>query len=115
MKSFCLAYSPEREEPNNKGFSLSIIPKIVGGYTKKCLEVAKTLYDHIVVKTVPLSSTKGAEAAKLLANIYRAVNMALVNELKMRLDKIGMEHWMKNESVLGRKKFQFFACLTKKY
>lgn len=92
-EDFFLAYSPEREDPGNKNFSTSQIPKVVGGYTKRCLEVAKTLYDQIVVKTVPVSSTKVAEATKLLENIYRAVNIALVNELKMLFDRMGIDIW----------------------
>ncbi len=92
-EDFFLAFSPEREDPGNKQFSTSKIPKIVGGYTKRCLEVAKALYDQIVVKTVPVSSTKVAEAAKLLENIYRAVNIALVNEMKMLLDRMGIDVW----------------------
>jgi len=92
-KDFYLAYSPERENPNNKEFSTSTIPKVVGGYTEKCLEIAKTLYDSIVVKTIPVSSTKVAEATKLLENIYRSVNIALVNELKMLFDRMGIDIW----------------------
>lgn len=90
---FYLAYSPEREDPGNPEFSTSKIPKVVGGYTSKCLEVAKALYDAIVVKTVPVSSTKVAEAVKLLENIYRAVNIALVNELKILFDRMGIDVW----------------------
>lgn len=92
-EDFYLAFSPEREDPNNKDFSTSTIPKVVGGYTKGCLEAAKTLYDQIVVKTVPVSSTKVAEATKLLENIYRSVNIALVNELKMLFDRMGIDIW----------------------
>ncbi len=92
-KDFYLAYSPEREDPNNKDFSTSTIPKVVGGYTEKCLKVAKALYDSVVVQTVPVSSTKTAEATKLLENIYRAVNIALVNELKMLFNKMGIDVW----------------------
>lgn len=92
-KDFYLAYSPEREDPNNKDFSTRTIPKVVGGYTKNCLEIAKTLYGHIVIKTVPVSSTKVAEASKLFENIYRAVNIALVNELKMLFDRMGIDIW----------------------
>ena len=92
-KDFFLAFSPEREDPGNKEFSTSKIPKIVGGYTSKCLKVAKTLYDQIVIKTIPVSSTKVAEAAKLLENIYRAVNIALVNELKVLFDRMGIDIW----------------------
>lgn len=92
-KDFYLAFSPEREDPNNKDFSTSTIPKVVGGYTNKCLAAAKALYDMIVVKTVPVSSTRVAEAAKLLENIYRSVNIALVNELKVLFDKMGIDVW----------------------
>ncbi len=90
---FHLAYSPEREDPNNKDFSTGTIPKVVGGYTGKCLEAAKALYDSIVARTVPVSSTRVAEATKLLENIYRAVNIALVNELKVLFDKMGIDIW----------------------
>lgn len=92
-KDFFLAYSPEREDPNNKDFSTGNIPKVVGGYTKNCLEVAKALYDTIISKTVPVSSTKAAEATKLLENIYRAVNIALVNEMKMLFDRMDIDIW----------------------
>lgn len=92
-KDFHLAFSPEREDPNNKDFSTSTIPKVVGGYSPKCLSVAKALYDSIVVKTVPVSSTRVAEATKLLENIYRSVNIALVNELKMLFDRMGIDVW----------------------
>lgn len=92
-KDFYLAFSPEREDPNNKDFSTSTIPKVVGGYTKNCLNVANILYSSIVTKTVPVSSTKVAEATKLLENIYRAVNIALVNELKMLFDRMDIDIW----------------------
>ncbi|MEB2309917.1 MAG: nucleotide sugar dehydrogenase [Candidatus Brocadiaceae bacterium] len=90
---FHLAFSPEREDPNRKDFSTSTIPKIVSGYTEACLAATKALYDSVVVKTVTVSSTKVAEATKLLENIYRAVNIALVNELKMLFDKMGIDVW----------------------
>ena len=92
-KDFFLAYSPEREDPGNKNFTTSRIPKVVGGYTQNCLEIAKALYDSIVLKTVPVSSTRIAEATKLLENIYRAVNIALVNEMKMLFDRMGIDIW----------------------
>jgi len=92
-EDFYLAFSPEREDPGNKEFSISKIPKIIGGYTEKCLDVAVALYSHITIKTVPVSSTKVAEAAKILENIYRAVNIALVNELKVLFDKMGIDIW----------------------
>ena len=92
-KDFYLVFSPEREDPANKDFNLKTTPKIVGGYTKTCLKVAKALYDAIIDITVPVSSTRVAEAAKLLENIYRSVNIALVNELKMLFDKMGINIW----------------------
>jgi len=92
-EDFYLAFSPEREDPGNKEFTISKIPKIVGGYTEKCLELAVALYSNITMKTVPVSSTKVAEAAKILENIYRAVNIALVNELKILFDKMGIDIW----------------------
>jgi UDP-N-acetyl-D-glucosamine dehydrogenase len=90
-RDFYLAFSPEREDPNNKQFSTNTIPKIVGGYTRDCLKVANSLYSAVVAKTVPVSSTKVAEAAKLLENIYRAVNIAMVNELKMLFHKMDID------------------------
>lgn len=92
-KDFHLAFSPEREDPNNRDFSVRTIPKVVGGYTPQCLDVAKALYDHIVEKTVPVSSTRVAEATKLLENIYRSVNIAMVNELKMLFDRMDIDVW----------------------
>jgi len=92
-KDFYLAFSPEREDPGNKEFNTSKIPKVVGGLTSACLQVAKALYDEIVIKTIPVSSTKVAEAVKLLENIYRAVNIALVNELKMLFHRMGIDVW----------------------
>lgn len=92
-EDFFLAFSPEREDPNNPQFRTANIPKVVGGYTEKCLAVAKALYDTVFTKTVPVSSTRVAEASKLLENIYRAVNIALVNELKMLFDRMGIDVW----------------------
>ncbi len=92
-EDFYLAYSPEREDPNNKDFSTSTIPKVVGGYTMECLKAANALYSKVVERTVPVSSTRVAEAAKLLENIYRAVNIALVNELKMLFERMDIDVW----------------------
>ena len=92
-KDFHLAFSPEREDPASRNFTTATIPKVVGGYTKQCLKAAIALYDTIVVKTVPVSSTRAAEATKLLENIYRAVNIALVNEMKMLFDKMDIDIW----------------------
>ncbi len=90
---FFLAFSPEREDPNNPDFQTSNIPKVVGGVTSSCLEVAVVLYDQIITKTIPVSSPRVAEAAKLLENIYRSVNIALVNELKVVFEKMGIDVW----------------------
>jgi UDP-N-acetyl-D-glucosamine dehydrogenase len=90
---FFLAFSPEREDPSNRDFSLRVIPKVVGGYTRTCLQLAEALYGSIVEQTVPVSSPRVAEAAKLLENIYRSVNIALVNELKMLFDRMGIDVW----------------------
>ncbi len=90
---FHIAYSPEREDPNNKNFTTSTIPKVIGANTPKSLEVTDMLYSSIVQKTVPVSSTKVAEATKLLENIFRAVNIALVNELKIVFDKMEIDIW----------------------
>jgi UDP-N-acetyl-D-glucosamine dehydrogenase len=92
-KDFYLAFSPEREDPNNSKYSTSTIPKVVGGVTPKCLKVAKAIYDHVIVETVPVSSPRAAEATKLLENIYRSINIALVNELKMVFDKMDIDIW----------------------
>ncbi len=92
-ETFFLAFSPEREDPNNPEFQTSNIPKVVGGVTPACLEVACALYDQIITKTVPVSSPRVAEAAKLLENIYRSVNIALVNELKMIFDRMNIDVW----------------------
>jgi UDP-N-acetyl-D-glucosamine dehydrogenase len=92
-RDFFLAFSPEREDPGNKNFSTATTPKVVGGLTPDCLKVAKALYDQIIVKTIPVSSTKAAESTKLLENIFRSVNIALVNELKMIFDRMGIDVW----------------------
>lgn len=105
---FFLAYSPEREDPNNREFSTSTIPKVVGGYTSGCLKAADALYSTVVAKTVPVSSTRAAEASKLLENIYRAVNIALVNELKMCFDSMGINIW-EVISAASTKPFGFHA------
>ena len=92
-KDFYLAFSPEREDPNNASYSTSTIPKVIGGVTEKCIEISTTLYDYVIVKTVPVSSPKVAEATKLVENIYRSVNIALVNELKMVFDRMDIDIW----------------------
>ena len=89
--NFYIGYSPEREDPGNKNFSTQTIPKVVSGHTKNCLDVTKALYDQIVDETVPVSSTQVAEMTKILENIHRAVNIGLVNELKMVADKMNID------------------------
>ncbi len=92
-RDFFLAFSPEREDPNNPKFSTSTIPKVVGGTSPACLRAAQALYGKVIGKTVPVSSTRVAEASKLLENIYRSVNIALVNELKVCFDRMGIDIW----------------------
>ncbi len=86
-----IAYSPEREDPNNKDFSTRTIPKVVGGIDAPSLELAIALYDTIIQQTVPVSSCRVAEATKLMENIFRCVNIALVNEMKIVLEPMGID------------------------
>jgi UDP-N-acetyl-D-glucosamine dehydrogenase len=86
-----LVFSPEREDPGRLDFSTKTTPKVVGGQTKNCLEVGIALYSKIIDKVVPVSSTKAAEMTKLLENIHRAVNIGLVNEMKIVCDKMGID------------------------
>jgi UDP-N-acetyl-D-glucosamine dehydrogenase len=90
---FYLAFSPEREDPGNPDFGTSTIPKVVGGDGADALELANAVYGALVVKTVPVSSSATAEAVKLTENIFRAVNIALVNELKVIYGKMGIDVW----------------------
>lgn len=86
-----LVYSPEREDPGNLNFETRTIPKVVGGHTPACLEVGIALYSPAIDRVVPVSSTKAAELTKLLENIHRAVNIGLVNEMKIVADKMGID------------------------
>jgi UDP-N-acetyl-D-glucosamine dehydrogenase len=88
-----VVYSPEREDPGNPKFSATNIPKVVGGITPACLEAGVALYEAAFEQVVPVSSCKVAELTKLLENIYRAVNIGLVNELKIAADKMGIDIW----------------------
>lgn len=90
---FFVAYSPEREDPGNPQFSAAGIPKVVGAINEDSLSVATTLYNAAVAGTVPVSSCEVAEASKVLENIYRAVNIALVNELKVLFDSMNIDVW----------------------
>ncbi|MDQ7985763.1 UDP-N-acetyl-D-glucosamine 6-dehydrogenase [Pseudomonas sp. G34] len=86
-----LVYSPEREDPGNPNFETRTIPKVIGGHTPACLEVGISLYEQAIDRVVPVSSTKAAEMTKLLENIHRAVNIGLVNEMKVVADRMGID------------------------
>jgi UDP-N-acetyl-D-glucosamine dehydrogenase len=90
-KDVFLVYSPEREDPGNPDFNTHSIPKVCGGITDACLEVGLKFYSKIIDRVVPVSSTKAAEMTKILENTYRAVNIALVNELKIVADKMSVD------------------------
>jgi UDP-N-acetyl-D-mannosaminuronate dehydrogenase len=92
-QDFFVAFSPEREDPGNVDFSTSTIPKVVGGLEPHSLELAGELYSQAVVKVVRVSSPEVAEACKILENTYRAINIALVNELKVLYDRMGIDVW----------------------
>jgi len=90
---FYLAFSPEREDPGNKQYGLAQIPKVVGGLNPPSGRAAQVLYSQVVARVVPVSSTRAAEMAKLLENIFRCVNIALVNELKQLCLRMNMDIW----------------------
>ena len=92
-KDFFLAFSPEREDPGRKDFTTTTTPKVVGGVDEASGDLAQALYDQVVARTVRVSTARVAEAAKLLENIFRAVNIALVNELKVVYDRMGIDIW----------------------
>jgi UDP-N-acetyl-D-glucosamine dehydrogenase len=90
---FYLAFSPEREDPGNKAFATATIPKVVGGVDATAGDLAQALYDKVIARTIRVSSCRTAEATKLTENIFRAVNIALVNELKIVFDRMGIDIW----------------------
>jgi UDP-N-acetyl-D-glucosamine dehydrogenase len=90
---FLLAYSPEREDPGRKDFNTQTIPKLVGGIDARSGEIAAALYRAAIQKVIPVSSAEVAEAAKILENVYRSVNIALVNEMKLLLTAMGIDVW----------------------
>lgn len=92
-QDYFLAYSPERVDPNNKNYKAKEIPKVVGGITASCLERAMELYGKVFEQLVPVSSVEAAEASKLMENIFRSVNIALVNEMKLLFDRMGIDIW----------------------
>ncbi len=93
QSDFYLAYSPERVDPGNEKFPLSKVPKVVGGINAESTRLATLLYDRIVERTVPVTSPREAEMCKLLENIYRSVNIALVNEMKLLCLRMGIDVW----------------------
>jgi len=100
-EDFYLAYSPERENPGDKIYTTAKIPKVVGGYSKKCLNKALELYEKIV-NVIPVDSVKIAEASKILENTFRAVNIAMVNELKMLFDRMDIDIWKVIEAAKSK-------------
>lgn len=90
-KDIFLIFSPEREDPGNTNFTTQTIPKVCGGITADCLEAGIALYEQVINQVVPVSSTRAAELTKLLENIHRAVNIGLVNEMKIVADKMGID------------------------
>jgi UDP-N-acetyl-D-glucosamine dehydrogenase len=92
-KDFYLAFSPEREDPGRKDFSTETIPKVVGGYDPTSLRLAVALYSGAISRVVPVENCEVAEAAKIVENVYRCINIAMVNELKMLFDKMGIDVW----------------------
>lgn len=103
-----VVYSPEREDPGNKFFDTKTIPKVVGGHSESCLEVGQALYEAVIDVVVTVSSTRTAEMTKLLENIYRAVNIGLVNELKIVADKMDIDIYEVIEAAAS-KPFGFSA------
>lgn len=89
-ENFALVYSPEREDPGNPDYATEDIPKVIGGLTERCTMLGVQLYQHAIVRMVPVSSPKTAEMTKLLENIHRAVNIGLVNEMKIVADRMGI-------------------------
>lgn len=92
-EDFFLAYSPEREDPGNPDYTAAGIPKVVGGIDKNSSRLAEALYSRAIVRVIPVASPEVAEACKILENTYRSVNIALVNELKMLFDRMGIDVW----------------------
>lgn len=103
---FFLAYSPERVDPGNSRYTTQNTPKVVGGTTPVCLKVAQTFYKQVLTQVVPTSSTKAAEMVKLLENTFRSVNIALVNEVALMCDRLGIDVWEVIDAA-GTKPFGF--------
>ena len=92
-KDFFLAFSPERVDPGNESYTTKNTPRVVGGVTPQCTQIAKFFYEQTIVRAVPISSTKGAEMVKLLENTFRSVNIGLVNEVALMCDRLKIDVW----------------------
>jgi UDP-N-acetyl-D-glucosamine dehydrogenase len=92
-KDFLLAFSPERVDPGNSAYNTHNTPKVIGGVTPQCLDVASRLYKHFIERIVPVSSSRAAEMVKLLENTFRSVNIGLVNEVALMCDRLGVSVW----------------------
>jgi UDP-N-acetyl-D-glucosamine dehydrogenase len=92
-KDFFLAFSPERVDPGNKSYGTKNTPRVVGGTTPQCTEIAQLFYEQTIVKAIPVSSTKSAEMVKLLENTFRSVNIGLVNEVALMCDRLKIDVW----------------------
>jgi UDP-N-acetyl-D-glucosamine dehydrogenase len=103
---FFLAFSPERVDPGNPKYTTQNTPKVVGGTTPVCLKIAQTFYEQVIAQVVPTSSTKAAEMVKLLENTFRSVNIALVNEVALMCDRLGIDVWEVIDAA-GTKPFGF--------
>ena len=90
-KDFFLAFSPERIDPGNASFNTHNTPKIVGGISRECTEIARTFYSQFIENVIPVSSTKCAEMVKLLENTFRSVNIGMVNEMALMCDLLGVD------------------------
>jgi len=101
-KDFFLGYSPERIDPGNQVFSLVNTPKVVAGVTRSCLELAQALYSQIIERVVPMSSTDSAEMVKLLENVFRSVNIAMVNEFTVMCHRLGLDVWEVIEAAASK-------------
>ena len=105
-RDFYLAFSPERVDPGNPIYKTKNTPKVLGGITKNCTEMAKLLYEQIIEKVVPVSSTESAEMVKLLENTFRSINIGLANEMALMCDRLGVDVWEIIEAA-GTKPFGF--------
>jgi UDP-N-acetyl-D-glucosamine dehydrogenase len=92
-KDFFLAFSPERVDPGNPSYNTKNTPRVVGGITPQCTQIAQLFYEQTIVKAIPVSSTKGAEMVKLLENTFRSVNIGLVNEVALMCDRLKIDVW----------------------